>query len=205
MSKLTIGVLGLQGAIEEHEQATLGAASKKGVEVKIRTVLLPEDLEGLDGIIMPGGESTAMIKQGTKSGLLPTLRDFLERDLPAFGTCAGAILLSKRVKRDEGSSIIEGAFPILDITTLRNGYGRQKDSFTTHLEIKSISPQFEAVFIRAPIIEEAGNVEVLAKFKEKPTMVRHSNIIASTFHPELSESTAVHEFFLDLAKKYSKR
>ncbi len=191
--------MGLQGAIEEHEASVRSAAKALGIQLDIHTVLLPEDLEGLHGIIMPGGESTAMIKQGKKSGLLQALRNKLEDGFPAFGTCAGAILLSKRVKRDAHSEITEGAFPILDQTILRNGYGRQKDSFAVKLPIRGIVDEIEAIFIRAPIIEKTGEeLKVLAEFGGKPVFVQQGNIIASTFHPELSGNNGVHKYFLKI-------
>lgn len=199
MKELQIGLLGLQGAIEEHEQMVKQAGKELGIKVSTRFVLLPEDLKGLDGIIMPGGESTAMIKQGKKTGLLDSLRDRLNAGFPAFGTCAGAILLSKRVKRDSKSEETEGAFPALDITTLRNGYGRQKDSFSVKIHINKIDTDLDAVFIRAPIIENIGSgVEVLGIFDEHPVIVQSGKIIASTFHPELSGKPDVHKYFLNL-------
>ncbi len=199
MKERTIGLLGLQGAIEEHEASIKEAGTRLGIEINIRHVLLPEDLDGLDGIIMPGGESTAMIKQGTKSGLLPALRKRLADGFPAFGTCAGAILLAKHVKRDAKSEIREGAFPVIDMTILRNGYGRQKDSFSVPLHIAKVGTDLNAVFIRAPIIEEIHpEVDVLATFDGHPVIVQKDNVLASTFHPELSGNPDVHSYFLKL-------
>ncbi|RMG28066.1 MAG: pyridoxal 5'-phosphate synthase glutaminase subunit PdxT [Methanobacteriota archaeon] len=199
MKDRTIGLLGLQGAIEEHEATVKEAGKNLGINIEIRQVLLPEDLDGLDGIIMPGGESTAMIKQGSKSGLLPALRDLLANGFPAFGTCAGAILLAKRVKRNAESEIKEGAFPVLDMTILRNGYGRQKDSFSVPLHISKIETDLDAIFIRAPIIEEIGEeLDVLASFDGHPVIVQKEKILASTFHPELSGNTGIHQYFLKM-------
>lgn len=193
---LKIGLLGLQGAIEEHEVAVMNAGRTLGLEVQVSRVTLPEQLEGLDGIILPGGESTAMIKQGTRSGLLPRLNSMLAQNFPAFGTCAGAILLSKKVRRTEDSPVTQGAFPFLDIEILRNGYGSQRDSFSTDLMIKGFEEPFEGVFIRAPIISEPGTSEVLASTRGYPVFVRSGKIMVTTFHPELTEDTRIHSLFL---------
>ena len=193
---LKIGLLGLQGAIEEHEVAIVNAGLSLGIQVETSRVTLPDQLDGLDGIILPGGESTAMIKQGNRSGLLPKLNSMLIEGFPAFGTCAGAILLSKRVRHTEVSPVTQGAFAFLDIEILRNGYGTQRDSFSTKLEVKGFKEQFEGVFIRAPIISDPGTTEVLASTRGHPVFVKSGRIMATTFHPELTEDTRIHSMFL---------
>ena len=195
---MNIGLLGLQGAIDEHDVAIKNAGISLGLKISTTRVTLPEHLEGLDGIILPGGESTAMIKQGTRSGLLQRLNEMLNQGFPAFGTCAGAILLSKRVRRNPESPLTEGAFPFLDIEILRNGYGTQKDSFSVSLEVKNFSKKFEGVFIRAPIISSYDpTVEVLSEVRGNAVLVRSSKIMASTFHPELTSDTRIHQIFLE--------
>ena len=190
--KLTIGVLALQGAYEAHVQTLhgLGATS--------RLVRLPEDLEGLDGLIMPGGESTTMLRFLDRHGFFDTLREYVQ-STPTFGTCAGAILLAKEVKHPEQRSL--GA---LDVTVERNAYGRQIDSTILHAKTSLPGGSLEMVFIRAPRITRTGSdVEVLATRGSDPVMVRQRHLLAATFHPELGHDTRVHQLFLDIARKHS--
>lgn len=194
-----IGILGLQGAIVEHEKAIMKAAENIGTDIQLKRLVLPEDLNEVDGIIMPGGESTAMILIGSKNGMLDAVRNYLKNGGAAFGTCAGAILLSKNVKRNENFDGKEGAFPFMDTEILRNGYGRQIDSFSTDLKLKGEVKLFKGIFIRAPIINSVGKeVETLMSFKDKPVMVRQGKLLATTFHPELTEDTRIHEIFLKI-------
>lgn len=197
---MIIGLLGIQGAIEEHERALLHAGADLGLNIELRRVTLPDHLEGLAGLVIPGGESTAMIKQGTRSGLLSILNKMLNNGFPIFGTCAGAILLAKHVKKTTESPITNGAFPYLDIEILRNGYGTQKDSFTMKFQV--LEKEFEGVFIRAPIISSVGKtVEILAEARGNPVFVKAGNVIATTFHPELTEDSRIHEIFLQIIQE----
>ncbi|MHA2248895.1 MAG: pyridoxal 5'-phosphate synthase glutaminase subunit PdxT [Candidatus Kariarchaeaceae archaeon] len=202
---LKIGVLSLQGAIEEHELALTQASQKLDLNVKLSRVILPEEIEEIDGIVMPGGESSAMILMGKKNGMLNALTQKLSKSLPAFGTCAGAILLSKRVRRNKQSPMTEGAFPLLDIDIRRNGYGRQAESFSTPLKIQDSSNHFHGVFIRAPVIEKIeSKLEILSSFQNKPVLVKQDNLIACTFHPELTNDTRIHELFLKIVLQYAR-
>ena len=190
---LTIGVLALQGAYEAHAQTLrmLGATPKL-----IRT---PEDLEGVAGLIMPGGESTTMLKFLERNGFFEVLQDFV-RATPTFGTCAGAILLASHVEHPAQRSL--GA---LDITVERNAYGRQIDS--TILKAETVLPggPLEMVFIRAPRITRIGpGVETLASREGFPVLVRSGHLLAATFHPELSDDTRIHKLFLDLVRTHLK-
>lgn len=195
---INIGILGLQGAIEEHEAAIANAANKKGIMINVKRLILPEDLENTDGIIMPGGESTAMILIGERNGILKAVREKIKQGIPVFGTCAGAILLSQQVRRNADSPVNEGAFPFLDIEILRNGYGRQVDSFTIDLNIKGQNKHFKGVFIRAPVISHISDeIEVLAEVRNTPVFIRHNQIFATTFHPELTDNTLIHELFIE--------
>ena len=195
MVNVIIGVLGLQGAIEDHEKSVTLAAEKLGIELDLRRVILPKEIEEVDGLIMPGGESTAMTLIGSKNGMIDAVNKKLDEGLPAFGTCAGAILLSKRVRRKAGSDETSGAFPYLVAEIYRNGYGRQRDSFTTNIQLKGID--FKAIFIRAPVFGLLGKgVEVLAQVENDPVFIKQENIFATTFHPELAGDTKIHEIFL---------
>jgi 5'-phosphate synthase pdxT subunit len=169
--------------------ATLGATS--------RLVRLPLDLHGLDGLILPGGESTTMLHFLDRNGFFEVLQTYV-KSTPTFGTCAGAILLAARVESPAQRSL--GA---LDITVERNAYGRQKDSSILTAPTSLAGPPLEMVFIRAPRITRTGPaVETLASRDGFPTMVRAGNILAATFHPELSDDHRVHQFFLTLVRQH---
>lgn len=196
---MTIGILGIQGAIHEHETIVKNAAKNIAIDIDVRLVVLPEEISTVDGLILPGGESTAMILIGSKTGMLDAVLDRIKSGVPTFGTCAGAILLAKHVKRNKDSSEKPGAFPFLDIEILRNRYGRQKDSFSTELEIKEFDPRFKGIFIRAPVISKTSDkVEILSQLDGNPILVKQNNVMASTFHPELTNDTRIHELFLKL-------
>ena len=190
---LTIGVLALQGAYEAHAQTLrmLGATPKL-----IRT---PEDLEGVAGLIMPGGESTTMLKFLERNGFFEVLQNFV-KTTPTFGTCAGAILLASHVEHPAQKSL--GA---LDITVERNAYGRQIDSTILKAETALPGGPLEMVFIRAPRITRLGpGVETLASREGFPVLVRSGHLLAATFHPELSDDTRIHKLFLDLVRTHLK-
>jgi 5'-phosphate synthase pdxT subunit len=154
------------------------------------------DLDGLSGIILPGGESSTHLKVMTEEGLFDALKKFAADGGAFFGTCAGAILLAREVHGPK-----QGSLALLDISVLRNGYGRQLAS-NVHLGSSSLRKEpLEMVFIRAPIIKSLGKgVEVLAEVAGRPVLVRQGRILASTFHPELTDDTTVHEHFLKLAR-----
>ena len=184
----TIGILGIQGAIEEHE------ASIRRLGLNTLWVKGAEDLKKIDGIILPGGESTSMGKQLEWFGLMAPLRKAIAGGMPAFGTCAGMILLAKDI---EGCT--QTRIGLMDILVRRNAYGSQLDSFVTDLKVKGLKAPLPAVFIRAPRIESYGpEVEVLASYKSHPVLVREKNLLAASFHPELTESTALHRYFTEM-------
>jgi len=183
-----IGVLAIQGDYDAHRTRL------EGLGAKTRLVRRPEELESLDGIIIPGGESSTMLKFLEHGGFFEKLREFV-RVKPAFGTCAGAILLAKDVENPKQTSL--GA---LDISVRRNAYGRQLDSHISTYMNGSGDP-LEMVFIRAPKISRVGNgVEVLAKEGDEPVWVKQGHTMAATFHPELSEDDRVHREFLKLVE-----
>jgi pyridoxal 5'-phosphate synthase pdxT subunit len=190
---LTIGVLALQGAYEAHAQTLrlLGATP--------RLIRTPEDLEGVAGLIMPGGESTTMLKFLERNGFFEVLQNFV-KTTPTFGTCAGAILLASHVEHPAQKSL--GA---LDITVERNAYGRQIDSTILKAETTLPGGPLEMVFIRAPRITRVGpEVETLASREGFPVLVRSGHLLAATFHPELSDDTRIHKLFLDLVRTHLK-
>jgi len=186
----TIGVLALQGDVREHLHALAGL----GVEAL--TVRRPAELERCDGLILPGGESTTMIKLARAFELLEPLRERIRGGLPAFGTCAGMILLADRVVDGiEGQETVGG----LDVTVRRNAFGRQVDSFEDDIDVVGLDEPVHAVFIRAPWVEEVGpGVEVLASAAGHPVAVRQGHLMATSFHPEVGRDDRLHRLFLEL-------
>ena len=185
-----IGVLALQGDVREH----LTILGESGVDaVAIRR---PRELEQVDGLVLPGGESTTMVKLAKTFELLDPLRVRAREGLPMFGTCAGMILLADRiVDGAAGQETIGG----LDITVRRNAFGRQVDSFEEDLEVRGLAEPVHAVFIRAPWVEKVGgDVEVLASAAGHPVAVRQGRLMATSFHPEVSGDPRVHGVFVDL-------
>jgi 5'-phosphate synthase pdxT subunit len=188
---LTIGVLALQGAYDAHAKTltALGASP--------RLVRVPQELQGLDGLIMPGGESTTMLKFLERNGFFSILQTWV-RTTPTFGTCAGAILLATHVENPPQRSLAA-----LDITVERNAYGRQIDSTILTAPTAIPGGPLEMVFIRAPRIRSTGpNVETLATRDGFPTLVRSGHLLAATFHPELSHDPRVHQLFLDQVRQH---
>ncbi len=186
-----VGILAIQGDYEAHAKALDRLGAKHSF---VRT---PKDLPGLSAVILPGGESTTHLKVMKEEGLFDALKGFAASGGAFFGTCAGAILLAREVHGPAQESL-----GLLDATVLRNGYGRQLAS-DVHMGASTLRKEpIEMVFIRAPIIEKTGeSVEILAKDAGHPVLVQQGKILASTFHPELSDDLAVHRYFLELASR----
>ncbi|MEY3680088.1 MAG: Glutamine amidotransferase subunit PdxT [Actinomycetota bacterium] len=184
-----IGILALQGAFAAHREAL----SELGAECRL--VRLPEHLSGLDGLVIPGGESTTMSNLVQSSGLTDPLRTALDEGLPVFGTCAGMILLASRIEDGRDDQIHLDA---MSLSVRRNAYGRQVDSFETDLDIDGLDGEFHAVFIRAPLVTSMGpEVRVLATHGDHAVLVAEGNRMACSFHPELTADRRVHRLFLD--------
>ena len=184
---MKIGVLAFQGGVIEHIKQ-IEALGHDAIEVKKE-----EDLEGLDGIILPGGESTTMGKILRITNLLKPLKRKIEEGLPTFGTCAGMILLAKEIEGENSH------LNLMNIKVKRNAFGRQLDSFSEFHKVKGIENEMELVFIRAPYVEEVGeNIEVLCKVKDRIVAVKEKNIIATSFHPELTEDLTFMKYFLSI-------
>ncbi|MCS6886433.1 MAG: pyridoxal 5'-phosphate synthase glutaminase subunit PdxT [Acidobacteriota bacterium] len=183
---MKVGVLALQGAYKKHCEAL----TRLGIEaVEIRNAAQLQDLQA---IVLPGGESTTMLKLMNEEHLKEPLREFAATR-PTFGTCAGLILLAREVSCPRQDSL-----GILDIAVKRNGYGRQIDSFEAKAEVKGIG-EMELVFIRAPIITAVGNdVEVLATHQGLPVLIRQGKVLGATFHPELTSDLRIHKMFLEM-------
>lgn len=191
---MKIGVLALQGSFREHVEML------RGLGVNAVEVRLPEELGALDGLIIPGGESTTIGKIATQYGLIEPIRKMAVQGKPVWGTCAGMIVLAKEV------GMRQPLVGVMDVTVKRNAFGRQVDSFETDLNIPAIqngdTSPFHAIFIRAPLLEAVGeNVQVLAKL-DNGTIVaaRQGNLLATSFHPELTQDGRFHKYFLAMSE-----
>lgn len=190
---ITIGVLALQGDFLEH----LVVLKKLGVTAK--EVRLPEDLKDIDGIILPGGESTTMVNLLNVFTLKSPLTEKIKKGLPVWGTCAGMILLAKKLVQEKPEPL-----GLMDITVSRNAFGRQIDSFSVPLKIEPLGDKtLNATFIRAPLITNVGkDVEILAKLEDGTIVAaKEKNMLATSFHPELTDDTRVHEYLVSLIEK----
>jgi pyridoxal 5'-phosphate synthase pdxT subunit len=192
-NELKIGILAVQGDFAAH------AAMLAGMGIDAVEVRTPEDLASCDGLILPGGESTTQLQFLQEEGLADAIKKFAAEDKAIFGTCAGAILLATEVKNPKQESL-----GLLDMTVLRNGYGRQVHSDVVSGPSTLKKEPMEMVFIRGPIFERVGpGVEVLAEYAGKPALVQKARILAAAFHPELTSDTTVHRRFLELAASRS--
>jgi len=187
---MRIGVLASQGAFAEH------IATLHQLEVEALPVRLSEELSGLDGLIIPGGESTSISRLMLDYNLATEIRELAKNGLPIFGTCAGMILLASQISDSDAEPI-----GVMDITVRRNAFGRQVDSFETELKIPVLGEKpFPGIFIRAPLIERAGSeVEILARLADGTDVTaRQGKLLASAFHPELTNDLRFHQYFLDI-------
>jgi pyridoxal 5'-phosphate synthase pdxT subunit len=183
-----VGVLSLQGAFAAHQRAL------EAVGASTRQVRQPAHLEGIDALVMPGGESTTMSRLLVTSGLFDNVKGLVGDGLPVFGTCAGMILLASEVLDGRDDQLSFGA---MDVSVQRNGYGRQIDSFEADLDVVGFDHPFHAVFIRAPKVVSVGaNVEVLAEYDGVPVVARQGHVMVASFHPELTADPRLHARFL---------
>ncbi|AUJ24540.1 MULTISPECIES: pyridoxal 5'-phosphate synthase glutaminase subunit PdxT [Virgibacillus] len=184
----TIGVLALQGAVREHIRA-IHACGANAVEIKRK-----EQLEEIDGLILPGGESTTIRRLMDSYGIFTAIQNFADKGKPIFGTCAGLIIMAKSIVGQA-----EGHLGLIDMTVARNAFGRQVASFEAELDVAGIAEGFRAVFIRAPYVVEVGkNVEILATYDEHIVAVRQGPFIATAFHPELTDDHRLISYFIHL-------
>ena len=204
MKKLKLGVLALQGAVSEHIEVLEKAMKKlkfKGEVIKVRK---RDDLEGISGLVIPGGESTTINKLMLKTEIQAEMLKLAKKGLPILGTCAGAILLAKKGDEqvEKTKTILLG---LMEMKVLRNAYGRQVNSFEVEVKIPDIGNKpFKTVFIRAPIIEKVwGKTLIWARYKNEIIAAKKGNILALTFHPELTNNLRIHEYFIKIARKYA--
>lgn len=196
-----IGVLGFQGDIEENVAATKDALHELQVEGSIELVRYPEEAEKVDGLILPGGESTVQSTLAAIQRSLPVVKKRISEGMPVLGTCAGMIMLSRRAFDRVIGDTKQKLIGNLDIVIERNAFGRQGDSFEADLDIGMLGKEaFKGVFIRAPAVSEVGkDVEVIAKLNNKIVAVKQKNIIGTSFHPELSGDSRMHRHFVKMA------
>jgi 5'-phosphate synthase pdxT subunit len=188
---MKIGVLALQGAVAEHIHM-IEQAGAEGVAIK-----RVEQLNDIDGLIIPGGESTTIGKLMREYGFIDALREFSASKKPLFGTCAGLIILADKIVGEEPAHL-----RLMNMTVQRNAFGRQRESFETDLDIKGIAPNVRAVFIRAPLIKSVGaDVDVLAVYKGEIVAARQGHLLAASFHPELTDDCRMHAYFLNMVKE----
>lgn len=198
---MKIGVIGLQGAVSEHIEAVKRALAVSGQQGEAIWVGRPQQLEGVDGIIIPGGESTTIGKLMKITEIFDVVKNLAESGVPVLGTCAGMIVLAKRGD-EQVMKTKQPLLGLLDIYVVRNAFGRQRDSFEADLSIPILGEKpFRGVFIRAPAVKEIwGDAEVIAEFMGKIVGVKQRNIIAVAFHPELTTDTRLHEYFLRMCR-----
>ncbi len=202
MKTLNIGILGLQGDIEEHQSALRRAYNKMGIEGSAACVRNASQIQNLHGLIIPGGESTA-IGRLAQSEILEPANARIKKGLPVMGTCAGLIMLADKVYDKIVGGTKQPLLGGIDATVERNAFGRQRESFEAELTIPILgSEPYRGVFIRSPVVKEVGSkVKVLSQLNENIVAVEQGNIIGSCFHPELSQDTRLHEHFIKLVSQ----
>lgn len=193
-----MGIAGFQGDLEEHIGAMKRAFQRRSVDGQVTIVMKKDDLENIDGLLLPGGESTVIGGLSSMNGTFQSMKAKINDGMPVLGTCAGLIMLSKRTYDKVVGESKQSLLGTLDVLVERNSYGRQGNSFETDLSIPAIGKEpFRGVFIRAPSVKEIGpKVEVLAKLHDSIVCVKQGTIIGTSFHPELTNDIRIHEFFL---------
>ena len=188
---MKIGVLAMQGAYREHLKIL------KSLGIEAIDVRYEEDIDNIDGLIIPGGESTTMGKLIKTLGLYDKLKSRIENNMPVWGTCAGMILLAKNIVNEDYNHL-----SVMNISVIRNAYGRQIGSFETKAPVKGIGEDIDMVFIRAPYIESVGeNVEILSTVDGNIVAAQEGNILVTSFHPELTEDLRLHKYFINIVSK----
>ena len=200
---LIVGVLSIQGDVHENHLSAKAAIDELGIDVKVIEVKTPDEISSLDGLIIPGGESTTIGQLSLVNGSLKILKEKIENGMPVLGICAGMIMLSKTASDRIVGKTDQPLLNILDITLERNSFGRQKESFEASVSLDSINiSKFNGVFIRAPSISDVGSdVEILSKFNEKIVAVKKGNVIGTSFQPELTQDVSLHKYFVNLVQK----
>jgi len=200
---INVGVLSIQGDIQENLLSTKTAIDELGIDGKVYEVKTPDEISSLDGLIIPGGESTTIGALSLVNGSLKVMKEKIENGMPVLGICAGMIILSNTASDRIIGKTNQPLLDVLDIALERNSFGRQKESFEANVSMDSINiPKFNGVFIRAPSVSGVGSdVEVLSKFNEKIVAVKKGNVIGTSFHPELTPDVSLHKYFVNLVQQ----
>ncbi len=203
MKELNIGILSIQGDVAENVSAIETALKELGQNGNVIQVKTPKQISTLDGLIIPGGESTMIGQLSLVNGSLKHIKEKIESGMPVFGICAGLILLSKNAKDRVVGNTDQPLLDLLDVKVERNSFGRQRDSFEAKISLEPVNiSSFHGVFIRAPSISDIGNdVKVLSKFNEKIVAVKQGNILATAFHPELTTDISLHKYFVKIIQQ----
>jgi 5'-phosphate synthase pdxT subunit len=204
---VTIGVLGLQGDVEENVAATSQALQELHINGSVDLVRYPEEIEKIDGLILPGGESTVQSTLAAIQRSMPVIKKRISEGMPVLGTCAGMIMLSKRAYDRIVGDTKQKLIGNLDIVIERNAFGRQNDSFEADLSLGMLGKEaFKGVFIRAPAVSEVGkDVEVIGKLNNRIVAVKQKNIVGTAFHPELSGDSRMHKHLIDMVLEFKNK
>ncbi|NQV40611.1 MAG: pyridoxal 5'-phosphate synthase glutaminase subunit PdxT [Nitrosopumilus sp.] len=197
---LTVGVLSIQGDVQENILSAKSAIDELGIDGTVIDVKTSEEISQLDGLIIPGGESTTIGQMSLVNGSLKVIKEKIEGGMPVLGICAGMIMLSNTANDRVVGKTDQPLLGILDIKLERNSFGRQRESFESDISLDSINiPKFNGVFIRAPSVSDVGSdVEILSKFNNRIIAVKKGNVIGTAFHPELTKDTSLHKYFINL-------
>jgi len=202
LKRLKIGVFGLQGDIEEHVAITRLALARMGLEGDVTWAKTAEDIKSLDGLIIPGGESTVIGRLAEYNRALKTVKKRIYEGMPVLGTCAGLIMLARKVYDRVVGEVRQPILGVMDVVVERNAFGRQRESFEVNLRIPVLGEEpFKGVFIRAPAIREMGpKVEALCRLNEIVVAAKQHNMIGVSFHPELTNDTRLHQYFIKIVR-----
>ena len=199
---LKLGVLAIQGDVAENVSSLEDSVSELNQDATVNVVKTPKEIAELDGLIIPGGESTTIGQLSLVNGSLKEIKQKVESGMPVLGICAGMVLLANNASDKVVGKIEQPLFDFLDVDLERNSFGRQRESFEANISLDTIGiSNFNGVFIRGPTITTVSNdIEVLAKLNEKIVAIKKGNIIGTSFHPELTEDLAIHKYFVNLVK-----
>ena len=200
---ITIGVLAIQGDVAENVLATQNALEQSNVSGKVVEVKTPQDVQKIDGLILPGGESTMMGQLSMVNGSLKQIKEKISAGMPVFGICAGLIMLSKNASDRIVGNMDQPLLDMIDVKVERNSFGRQQESFEAQVSMDSLGiSEFNGVFIRAPSISELGDgVEAVSKFNDKVVAIKKDNILGTAFHPELTQDVSLHKYFVNMVSQ----